>query len=71
MRENDYIAEFIKEKYPELLGMDYMFWKVVRLIGDAIGKVVDAFSSIDFQQAAKNYIKEHPEGLNDTEKDKK
>lgn len=68
MRENDYIAEFIKEKYPKLLGMDYTVWKMGRILGDAIGKVVDAFKSIDWQQAAKNYMKEHPEGLNDTEK---
>lgn len=52
MRENDYIAEYIKEKYPELLGMDYVIWKMVRLMRDAIGKVVDAFSSIDWQQAS-------------------
>ena len=68
MRENDYIAEFIKEKYPKLLGMDYTVWKMERLLGDAIGKVVDAFQSIDWQQAAKKYIKEHPDCLNDTEK---
>ena len=71
MRENDYIAEFIKEKYPKLLGMDYTVWKMGRLLGDAIGKVADAFKSIDWQRAAKNYMKEHPEGLNDTEKDEK
>lgn len=71
MRENDYIAEFIKEKYSKLLGMDYTLWKMGRLMGDAIGKVVDAFKSINWEQAAKNYMKEHPEGLNDTEKDEK
>lgn len=60
MSENDYIAEFIKEKYPKLLGMDYTAWKMGRLLGDVIGKVVDAFSSIDWQQATK-YMKEHTE----------
>lgn len=70
MSENDYIAEYIKEKYPKLLGMDYTVWKMGRLLGDAIGKVVDAFSSIDWQQAVE-YMKEHPDGLNDTEEDEK
>ena len=26
--ENDYIAEYIKEKHPSLLGADYAFWKI-------------------------------------------
>lgn len=68
MRENDYIAEFIKEKYPKLLGMDYTVWKMGRLLGDAVGKVVDAFKSIDWQQAAE-YMKEHTEGLEGEEGD--
>lgn len=70
MRENDYIAEYIKEKYPELLGMDYTIWKMGRLMGNFIGKIVDTFSGIDWQQAVE-YMKEHPDGLNDTEKDEK
>ena len=68
MSENDYIAEYIKEKYPKLLGMDYTVWKMGRLLGDAIGKVVDAFSSIDWQQAAE-YTKEHTEKLEEEEGD--
>ena len=66
MSENDYIAEYIKEKYPKLLGMDYTVWKMGRLLGDAIGKVIDAFSSIDWQQAAE-YMKEHTEELEEEE----
>ena len=32
MSENDYIAEYIKEKYPRLLGVEFAFWKIGRAI---------------------------------------
>ena len=67
MSENDYIAEYIKEKYPKLLGMDYTVWKMGRLLGDAIGKVVDAFKAIDWEEAAKKYIKELEDNSDITE----
>lgn len=66
MSENDYIAEYIKEKYPKLLGMDYTVWKMGRLLGDCIGKIVDTFSAIDWQQASE-YIEKHKEVDNETE----
>lgn len=28
--ENDYIAEYIREKYPRLLGIDFSLWKIAR-----------------------------------------
>lgn len=28
MSENDYIAEYVREHYPAILGMDYCFWKL-------------------------------------------
>ena len=62
MNENDYIAEYIKEKYPKLLGMDYAVWKMGRLLGDAIGKLVDAFRAIDWEQASE-YIEKHKEDI--------
>ena len=39
MTENDYIAEYIREKYPKLLGMDYTCWKIARSISVAITRV--------------------------------
>lgn len=66
MSENDYIAEYIKEKYPKLLGMDYTVWKMGRLLGDCIGKIVDTFSGIDWSEAAK-YINKPEEVDNETE----
>ena len=39
MTENDYIAEYIREKYPKLLGMDYTCWKIARSISVTITRV--------------------------------
>ena len=35
MSENDYIAEYIKEKYPMLLGMEFGLWKFAKQITEA------------------------------------
>ena len=34
MSENDYIAEYVKEKHPGLLGADYAIWRLGRMIGE-------------------------------------
>lgn len=48
MRENDYIAEYIKEKRPELIrSFDFVFWKMSRITADAVKKIIDTFSGID------------------------
>lgn len=30
MSENDYIAEYVKEKYPNILGISYVLWRTGR-----------------------------------------
>ena len=48
MSENDYIAEYIKERRPELIrSFDFVFWKMSRITADAVKKIIDAFSGID------------------------
>lgn len=48
MSENDYIAEYIKEKRPELIrSFDFVFWKMSRITADAVKKIIDTFSGID------------------------
>lgn len=48
MTENDYIAEYIKERHPGFLGFDFFIWKLARKIvetGKAIAEVMEnAFS---------------------------
>lgn len=48
MRENDYIAEYIKEKRPEIISsFDFFMWKMAKIIAGTVKSVVDAFSDID------------------------
>lgn len=47
MKENDYIAEYIKEKYPTLLGLDFRMWKMVIVAVNVSRKIVEAFNSVD------------------------
>ena len=39
MTENDYVAEYIREKYPRLLGIDFTIWKTRRALECGIMKV--------------------------------
>lgn len=50
MTENDYIAEYIKEKYPTLLGLDFAMWKVGKIAVDAGRKIVEAFNNVDWSK---------------------
>ncbi len=50
MTENDYIAEYIKEKYPTLLGLDFAMWKVGRIAVDASRKIVEVFNNVDWSK---------------------
>ena len=36
MSDNDYIAEYIKEKYPTLLGLDFAMWKFGRRFTESL-----------------------------------
>lgn len=36
MTENDYIAEYIKEKHPALLGFDFAMWKFGRRLAESL-----------------------------------
>lgn len=50
MSENDYIAEYIKEKYPALIGFDYAMWKLVRQMAEAAKTMAEMFSSINEEE---------------------
>lgn len=38
MTENDYIAEYVKEKHPGILNIDYAVWRLARALS-----VIDIF----------------------------
>lgn len=44
--ENDYIAEYIKEKHPELLGLDFALWKIGRMLCEAMAPIVEAIKEV-------------------------
>ena len=49
--ENDYIAEYVREKHPSILGADYALWKIRKIGADFIVQFVDVIKNIDWPQA--------------------
>jgi len=54
MGENDYIAEYIKEKHPKLLGLDFIMWKAGRIMVEAFKPVVEFLRTLDWKEVNKN-----------------
>lgn len=46
-RENDYIAEYVKEKHPNLLGLDFAMWKIPKVLSNSIKDMANAFKRIN------------------------
>ena len=40
MTENDYIAEYVKEQYPRILGADFALWKFGKMLREC-GKTLN------------------------------
>lgn len=34
MTENDYIAEYVKERHPGILGLDYAAWRLAKAVSE-------------------------------------
>ena len=48
MSENDYIAEYVKERCPELLDtIDFNLWKLRRASNEAIDELCDHLSNLN------------------------
>ena len=60
--ENDYIAEYIKEKHPSLLGYDYALWKIGKMAYDFAVKFSEAFKSIDWPKELQKMKYENDDG---------
>ena len=53
MTENDYIAEYVKEKHPGLLGFNYIMWKLPKILVNAfsdLGKALRESSPEEIRQ---------------------
>jgi hypothetical protein len=47
MTENDYIAEYIKEKRPEIISsLDFIFWKFSKSVEDAVSGLASGLNNI-------------------------
>lgn len=51
MSENDYVAEYVREKHPSLLGADYALWKIGKIGADFVVQFIGAIKNIDWPQA--------------------
>lgn len=47
MTENDYIAEYIKERHRDLLGFEYVTWRATRLAKEYAQKFASVFENFD------------------------
>jgi hypothetical protein len=62
MTENDYIAEYIKEKRPEIISsLDFIFWKIGKSVEVAINDIASGLKNI--------FISEKEEQDNDVQGD--
>lgn len=50
MTENDYIAEYIKERHGDLLGFEYALWKVNRAFREYSQRLASIFENVDLSK---------------------
>lgn len=54
MKENDYIAEYIKEKRPEIItSCDFLFWRICRTAREALNGIAEALKNMDASELRK------------------
>lgn len=71
MTENDYIAEYIREKYPRLLGIGFTLWKIGRgfseiFKNDSYKNILKSIADVRSFKSSTQYD-EHPEAAVDDE----
>ena len=44
MTSNDYIAEYVKERHKNILGIEFAFWKVGRICSGFVKQLCDVFA---------------------------
>lgn len=50
MTENDYIAEYIRERHGDLLGFEYKMWRVNRAAGELALRLASNFKNVDYSK---------------------
>lgn len=65
MSENDYIAEYVKEKHAYLLKtVDFACWRAGRIIAEMITGAVEIFKTIDFKDISTEQLLGEEHGFN-------
>ena len=65
MTENDYIAEYVKEKHPGLLGADYAIWKVGKIAVEVVRDFRESMKTIKWEEIAEEIKKQEAAGGNE------
>ena len=55
MTENDYIAEYVKERHPGILSFDYAVWRLARAVSECgifMREAISRMSAEDLQRMA-------------------
>ena len=57
MTENDYIAEYVKERRPDVLGADFALWKFGKILRELCetlgGAIVEAINNMPLEEIKK------------------
>ena len=68
MTENDYIAEYVREEHPGILGFDYAVWRLTRAVSEFGISMKEAISRISakglkrmMEEVDDNELQEDPE----------
>lgn len=59
MTDNDYIAEYVREKYPSILGIDFAIWRMGKAAANALREMADCFSHTDLDEPKKKAEEEN------------
>ena len=53
MTENDYIAEYVREKHPSILGFDFCMWLTLKKLSNSINAFADAIHNLSVSDTKK------------------
>lgn len=66
MTENDYIAEYVKEKRPEIIETpSYLIWRIGKTVSNMVNDIIDTFRKIDWSEVDLSEIEEEQDGEDD------
>ena len=67
MSENDYIAEYVKVKYPNILGVEFAIWKMQKQMVNAVKPLCDFLGSLSKEELIKTMSEDESEESEDDE----